>query len=189
MVNQSQDNIKNKKNNLSSLILAGVFAAVTAICAWLTIPLPFSLVPINLALLGVHLSGALLGWRYGLYSQLIYILLGAIGVPVFSGFSGGFGIITGATGGYIIGYAVCALVVGIFAGKSTSTPRLVAGMVIGVALCYTLGTIWYVHLTQVGAWAALISCVLPFLPGDAIKILLALVLTKRLKPILQKNIS
>ncbi len=100
-----------RKTNM--LLLSGLFSALTAICSWINIPLFFTPVPINLALIGPYMSGLMLGPRYGLLSQLIYILLGAIGVPVFAGFSGGIGVLAGPTGGFIAGYAVCAFICGL----------------------------------------------------------------------------
>lgn len=231
----------NNKQNASSrtrlLILSGVFAAVTAVCSWISIPLPFTPVPINLALLGVYLSGGLLGGHYGFYSQLIYVLLGAIGVPVFAGFSGGFGIISGPTGGYIIGYVFAAIVVGLVvsggdraaAGRAGQTGTAAAGhadaadhtgatkaanaadhtgasrhtdrlsganrgllrtaiaCILGMLVCYAFGTVWYVLLTGTGMWTALALCVFPFLPGDAIKIVLAVILIRRLKTVVWRQ--
>ena len=184
MVKQTENN-KKPAGRLYSLILAGIFTAVTAICSWINIPLPFTAVPINLALLGVHLSGSLLGPRYGFYSQLIYILLGAIGVPVFAGFSGGFGIIAGPTGGFIVGYAICALIVGALTKKSAAVSRLALSMILGVIVCYGFGLIWFLILTGTSLWAGLIACVFPFLPGDGIKSFLAVLLTRRLKPVIR----
>ncbi|MEG2144157.1 MAG: biotin transporter BioY, partial [Oscillospiraceae bacterium] len=84
------------------LILCALFAALTGVCSQILIPLP--MIPINLALFSVHVAGVLLGAKYGSLSMLVYVLLGALGAPVFAGFKGGFGILFGKTGGYIIGY-------------------------------------------------------------------------------------
>ena len=86
------------------LVLTGIFAAIVTICSWITVPLPFTQVPINLAVLGVLLAGGCLGSKYGSLSILIYILLGAVGIPVFAGFGSGLGTLAGPTGGYIVGY-------------------------------------------------------------------------------------
>lgn len=182
--------VEKRKKEVSSLplngfILSGIFAAVTAICSWINIPLPFTIVPINLALLGVHLSGSLLGCRYGLYAQLIYMLLGAIGVPVFAGFTGGFAVIAGPTGGFILGYILCAAVVGYIGERTTSAIHLVFAMLLGLFLCYGFGLIWFMIVNHASLWTGLISCVIPFLPGDAIKISAAVILTTRLRPIIK----
>ena len=99
------------KTNL--LLLSGLFSALTGICSWINIPLFFTPVPINLALIGPYMAGSLLGPRYGLLSQIIYIMTGALGIPVFAGFSGGLSVLAGPTGGFIIGYAVCAFICGL----------------------------------------------------------------------------
>src|ERR687889_115461 len=98
-------------------------AAVTAVTAQITIPLPFSPVPFTLQVLAVILSGLLLGPRYGALSQAIYVLIGAIGVPVFAGFSGGLGIVLGPTGGYLLSYPAAAAVAGLSTRAATSTSR------------------------------------------------------------------
>ena len=92
----------------TALVLCGIFAALMAICSFITIPLGFTPVPINLATLGVFLTGGILGKKYGSISLIVYILLGAVGVPVFAGFKGGLGVLAGPTGGYIIGYLAAA---------------------------------------------------------------------------------
>lgn len=179
-------NCSNRKNsNLYKLILAGVFAAVAAVCSWITIPLPFTQVPINLAILGVLLAGGLLGSKYGALSLTIYILLGAVGVPVFAGFGAGLGTLVGPTGGYIVGYILCSTIAGIGSSaisKAAKHPtlRLAFFMALGVLACYTFGTIWYVILMKTPLWVGLVSCVFPFIPFDAIKIAGALFLVKRL---------
>ena len=152
------------------IAVCAMFAALTAICSQIAIPIPP--IPINLALFAVHLSGALLGAKFGLFSQLAFVLLGAFGLPVFQGFSGGMGIITGPTGGYIVGYLVAAFLVGLICERwGRSFRKLCIAMVIGVAACYAFGTVWFMMLTGKGLVAALGMCVLPFLPGDALKIL------------------
>lgn len=103
-------------NNTSTtfmLTLTALFAAVLAVASWISVPLPFTPVPVNLATLAVTLAGALLGCKYGTLSVLVYILLGAVGVPVFAGFTGGLGHLAGPTGGYIIGYLSSAFICGI----------------------------------------------------------------------------
>jgi biotin transport system substrate-specific component len=166
------------------MTLCALFAALTAVCSWLAIPI--GPVPINLALLPVLLAGGLLGWKYGAISQLVYVLVGAAGAPVFSGFRGGVGVLVGPTGGYIIGYVVCALLVGLAADKfRRRVPALIAGMILGVLALYLLGTAQYLFVVEnKNVLAALGACVFPFLPGDAAKIAVALLLTNRLHPVL-----
>lgn len=168
-----------------NLILFGIFAALTAVCSMVSIPLPFTPVPINLATLSVFLAGGLLGSKGGAMSQTVYVLLGAIGLPVFHNFSGGIGVIAGPTGGYIIGYIVAAFVIGLLIEKiGYSYTKAPLAMATGLFFCYLLGTLWFMGLTKMGLVEALMLCVVPFLIGDAIKIVAAVLLVTKLKPIL-----
>lgn len=191
MKTTTKNYLNTKNSNLYKLVLAGVFAAVAAVCSWISIPLPFTQVPINLAILGVLLAGGLLGSKYGTLSLIIYILLGAVGVPVFAGFGAGLGTLVGPTGGYIVGYVLCAAVAGLGASSSAASKiskhpslRLAAFMALGVATCYTFGTIWYVLLMKTSLWVGLISCVFPFIPFDAFKIAVAVLLVTRLRKVI-----
>lgn len=163
------------------LVLCAMFAALTGVLSQISIPLPFTPVPINLATLSACLAGGLLGAKYGFISQVVYILLGAVGIPVFSGFSSGVGILVGPTGGYIIGYALQAFIIGsIVKNKKNNIPVLVGSMILGIMGCYLLGTIWFMSITKTGLIEALMLCVVPFLIGDAIKIATGSVLVKKL---------
>lgn len=165
------------------LVYIGLSAALISICAWITVPLT---VPITLQTLGICLVAGLFGAKRGTLSAAVYILLGAIGVPVFSGFKGGIGTLFGATGGYIIGFIFTALIVGIVSDKTNKLWQLLLAMLGGVLVCYAFGTAWFAFvyardnspqsLATILGW-----CVLPFLLPDIIKITLAAVLTKKLK--------
>lgn len=162
------------------LTTSAMFVALTAICSQIQIPLP--MVPINLALFAIYLTGAILGPKYGTLSILAYVLLGGIGAPVFAGFSGGFGRITGPTGGYIVGYVLATLIVGFITTKfGYSWWKLVIAMVVGLTACYIVGTAWFMYITGNSLAASMTYCVIPFLPGDVVKIILATVLTIRLR--------
>ncbi|WP_455715863.1 biotin transporter BioY [Anaerosporobacter sp.] len=162
------------------LTTSALFVALTAICSQIQIPLP--MVPINLALFAVYLTGTLLGPQYGSLSILAYIILGGIGIPIFAGFRSGFGTITGPTGGYIVGYIFTAFIVGLITKEFGYTwLKLVIAMVLGLAVCYILGTIWFMYVTSNSLASAMTYCVIPFLPGDVVKIILATLLTIRLK--------
>ncbi|MDD2955314.1 MAG: biotin transporter BioY [Oscillospiraceae bacterium] len=168
------------RQNTKALTLCALFAALTAVCSQFQIAIPF--VPINLALLSVHLAGALLGPKYGPVSMAVYALMGLIGVPVFAGFGSGPGVLFGKTGGYIVGYILCALTVGLLTrlwGDRFSL--LCAAMALGVLLCYLFGTLWFMAVAGLDLFTSLGYCVFPFLPGDAVKILLASLLAKRLR--------
>lgn len=177
--------------------LCGLFAALTAICSWISIPLGFTPIPMNLATLAVFLAGGLLGPKYGPVSITVYALAGAVGIPVFAGFRGGFSVLAGPTGGYIIGYIAAAFVVGLFcshafnrrqpcqterhrAERGLMIMRVVIALVLGLAACYALGTLWFMISTNTNVGAALVACVIPFLPGDAIKITAATILLPKL---------
>jgi biotin transport system substrate-specific component len=169
-----------KRLTLKGMILAAFFAALTGIMTQLQIPLPY--VPINLALFSVYLAGALLGPKYGTLSLAAYILMGAVGAPVFSGFSGGVQKLAGPTGGYIVGYVACAFVVGALSRRrGFGFFRLALSMLAGLLVCYALGTAWFMAFTGNGLWVSLGYCVFPFLPGDAVKIVLAALAAGRLR--------
>ncbi|MBC8528375.1 biotin transporter BioY [Christensenellaceae bacterium NSJ-44] len=168
-----------KKLSTRTLILCAIFAALTAVFSQIAIPLP--MVPINLAMLAVFIAGGVLGPWVGALSQVVYVLLGAIGLPVFSQFTGGLGIIVGPTGGYIAGYVVAALITGLTVQKWCSPLPLALGMVAGLAACYALGTAWFMVVTGSALGAALMTCVVPFLIGDAVKIAVAAMLSPRLR--------
>ena len=113
--------------------------------------------------------------------------MGLAGLPVFANFSGGFARVLGPTGGYIWGYVVAALFIGLIISKAGRRFWVYpAAMVTGLAGCYALGTAWYMIYAQIDLWAALALCVVPFLVGDAIKIVLASVLAYRLRPMLNR---
>ena len=162
------------------LVAAALFTALTAVCSQLQIPLP--MIPINLALFAVYLSGAILGAKWGALSMIAYALLGAIGVPVFVGFGSGPATLFGRTGGYILGYIFAAGIVGLLSRRWGMTfGRLCAAMLLGMLTCYLFGTIWFMSLTGMSLVTSLSYCVFPFLPGDAVKIALAALMAVRLR--------
>lgn len=200
-----QTNTLTVKSKSYYMILSGLFAALTAVCTMISIPLPFTPVPVNLATLSMFLAGGLLGAKYGALSQTIYTLIGAIGLPVFSNFTGGIGKLVGPTGGYIIGYIAGAFVVGIVTQRSmqyfakkdtlnrTAKPQgkinaaviqillLAFSMLIGMIVCYALGTAWFVFSTNTNIASALVLCVYPFIVGDVLKITAATMLCAKLR--------
>ena len=125
-----------------TLTMCAIFTALVAVCSQITIPLP--LIPINLALFAVYLAGALLGpWR-GALSLLVYLLLAAVGVPVMAGFRGGLGNLVGNTGGYVVGYIFAAFFTGLLVEKwGARFWQMCVAMVLGCAVCYFFGTLWY----------------------------------------------
>ena len=159
-------------------------AALMAVCSWISIP---AAVPFTMQTFAVFLTAGLLGGRRGTIAVVVYLLLGAVGLPVFSGFSGGLGYMMGPTGGYIIGFLFSALVM--WAAEKLlgrSTPVLVGSMVAGLLVCYAFGTAWFMVVYSkgngpIGLGAALSMCVIPYIIPDALKISLAALLTRRLK--------
>lgn len=169
-----------RKNSTAVLVLSALMCALVAVLSQLQIPLPP--VPLSLALLGVHLCGVLLPGRWGAAAVGAYVLLGALGVPVYAGFSGGPSVLLGPTGGFLFGYALCAALEGALIRRLGFSRRtLAAAMLSGTAVCYALGAMWFAAVTGSGAAQSLAACVLPFLPGDAVKIALAVTLALRLQ--------
>lgn len=172
-----------KNTNTRMLVFCALFAALTAVCAQLAIPV--GPVPISLATFAVMMCGLLLGWKYGLISIAVYILLGIVGVPVFANFKAGAALM-GPTGGYIIGYLPYAALAGL-AVPALQRPFWGRCMllVLGTIACYFLGTAWFIHATGRSLAESMGLCVLPFLPGDAAKILLSAALAPRLRKALK----
>ena len=171
------------------MVYIAVFAVLIAICSWISIP---TTVPFTLQTFAVFLAVGVLGGKRGSLSVLIYILLGAVGIPVFAGFSGGFGILLGQTGGYIVGFLFSALLMWLMEallGKKTWVLGL--SMVLGLIVCYAIGTVWFMVVARnsgaVGLATVLGWCVIPFIIPDLIKIVLALALSKRLGKALKLN--
>lgn len=172
------------------MILTAMFAAIIAAASWIYIPLPFTPIPINLATLAVTLTGALLGWRYGSVSVLIYLLLGAIGIPVFAGFTGGLGHIAGPTGGYIVGYVtsafICGLVIELLGKDEIRWWVTALAAFLGTLSCYILGTVWFMILTHNTLAASMTLCVIPFLPGEVFKLIAAVIMVPLLSSALDR---
>lgn len=154
-------------------------AAALTLCAWIAIPTP---VPFTMQTMAVFTVAALLGPRLGCACVGVYLLLGAVGAPVFSGFRGGVQVLLGATGGYLIGFLLCAFVTGWTAQRSSSVYALAAGMAAGMFLCYAFGTAWYALVyANGGVKAIVLTCVVPFLLPDGLKLFLSLLLVRRIQ--------
>ena len=177
-----------KTTSTKKLTLCAVFAALTAVCSQIQIPL--AVIPINLALFAVHLCAALREKRYAALSMAVYLLMGLVGLPVFVGFQGGAGVLFGRTGGYIIGYVASAYVTALLLEK-VGRAWWQAGlfMALGVLACYALGTVWYMALTRSPLWLSLTYCVFPFAPGDLVKTALAVLLAGRLEKPMRRVLS
>ena len=154
-------------------LLALTFSLVTALSAQIAVPLPFSPVPLTGQTFGVLLTGALLGPRLGALAMLLYLIEGACGLPFFAGGAFGLARFAGPTGGYLVAYPLAAALVGWLAtrGWDRRPLTMLAAMLLGSLVIFALGAAWLAHF--VGASHALTLGVLPFLPGDAVKALLA----------------
>lgn len=163
-----------KRTTTRNLTLIAMMAAVTCVLGPLSIPLPFSPVPISFTNLAIYFSVMLLGWKRGTVSYLIYLLIGLVGVPVFSGFTSGPGKLLGPTGGYLIGFILMALISGWFIEHfDGKLPLYFVGMVLGTIATYALGTVWLAYVAHLDLKAAFVAGVLLYIPGDVIKMVIA----------------
>ena len=173
------------------LAYIALFAVLMAVCAWITIPLPKPLVQFTMQTFAMFMALLVLGGRRGLYAMVVYLLLGAVGMPVFSGFRGGMGVLLDTTGGYIIGFVAAALVYWLVTARlGESLPVSAAACVLGLAVCYAFGTAWFLvvyarNVGPVGLTTALGWCVFPYIVPDLVKLALAAVLSRRVKKFLK----
>ncbi len=160
-----------------------MFIALISVCAWISIP---TAIPFTLQTFGIFLSVGLLGVKRGILCIALYLLLGAIGIPVYSGFSSGLGTLLGTTGGYLVGFFFSALCSGLLIEKfGHSLISLIFAFACGSLCCYILGTIWYLFIYtnqfgSIGIWSVIVSCILPFIIPDIIKFTMAAIAVKRL---------
>ncbi len=160
--------------NVRKMALCALFAALTAVCAWLSIPVLD--IAFTMQTFAIFLTLGLLGGKWGTVSIAIYLLLGAVGLPVFTGFQGGLGILVGVTGGYIWGFLLSGLAYWALEGLGRF-PAMAAGL----AVCYVCGSGWVLLYAGGGLWALLIRCVVPYLIPDILKLTLAHSLSVRLR--------
>ena len=160
------------KSSVFPMILTSLCAAIIAVLAQILIPLP--LIPITGQTLAIGLVVTILGLKHGTYAVLLYILLGAIGLPVFQSFTGGLGILFGPTGGYIIGFIPTALVIGFYLKKTRLTfPHALVANILGMLVTLAVGAVWLKYLAELSWTGALLSGVIPFLIVGVIKAILA----------------
>jgi len=167
----------------SDLVYIALFAVLIAVCSWIAVP---AAVPFTLQTFAVFLAEGLLGGKRGTLAVLVYVLLGAVGIPVFAGFGAGIGVLLGPTGGYLLGFLLSALIYWLVtAGLGTRLPVRIGAMALGLMVCYTFGTAWFmvVYVRTSGPISfvtALSWCVFPFLLPDCVKLALAVTLSGRL---------
>lgn len=167
---------KTKKLTSADIACIGLAAAMITVCSQIAIP---AAIPFTLQTFAVCTAAGLFGAKRGTLSVLVYILLGAVGVPVFTGFRGGISALLGTTGGYIIGFIFTALIIGTVSDKFSRKPLpLAISMAVGLAVCYAFGTIWFMAMYAkntgtIGIGAVLSMCVIPFIIPDIVKIVCA----------------
>lgn len=189
MKNTEESTLK-QGNTTRELCYMALFSAMIAICAWISIP---SAVPFTLQTFAVFFALILLGGKLGTGAVVVYLSLGAVGVPVFAGFSGGVGALLGMTGGYLLGFLLMTCFYwGVEKFIQKSKLLQILCLLVGLALTYTFGTLWFVqvYITNVGEmgfFSALGMCVIPYVIPDLTKMALAFALAQRIKPILSRR--
>ena len=173
--------VTKQMNKTHDMVYIGIFAVLIAICSWISIP---AAVPFTLQTMGVFLSVGILGGKRGTLAVLVYLLLGAVGIPVF--------VFLQSSGGYLAGFLLSALLMwGMEKLLGRSTVILGISMVLGLLVCYAAGTIWFMavytaNTGAIGVGTVLAWCVIPFILPDLVKIAVALVLTKRLAGVVRR---
>ena len=176
-------NLKTKRFNIKirDICFISVFAAIIAVCAQISIPMPAG-IPFTFQTFAVPLAGIILGAKRGMLSSTVYVLIGLIGLPVFSGFKGGIGVLFSSTGGFILSFPLMALCVGIFSEISSSKKiknkffkiiLIIIGLISGAGINYLFGILMFSILTSGSLQSAFTACVMPFIPVDIIKFILA----------------
>ena len=184
-----------KSQKTIKMVQTALFSGILCALSPFTVPVPVSPVPLSLATFVIYLAAVLLGAKQGALCVLVYLLLGMVGLPVFSGFSGGIGVLLGPTGGYLMGYVPCVWIVGALTGgrsawKFFGGHRFIKNMfvmMLGTLTCYVLGTVWFLFVME-GSYSflqAIVVCVVPYLFFDFIKILAAAAVAEPVKRILR----
>ncbi|HZJ85873.1 MAG TPA: biotin transporter BioY [Erysipelotrichaceae bacterium] len=169
LVNKSTSTRQSKVYRMAGI---GIMAALMSILGPLSIPI--GPVPISLTIFAIYITLYAIGRRDGTLSFLVYMLLGFVGLPVFSGFTSGPGKLVGPTGGYLVGFLFITLISGYFVDRFVDKWYLcVLGMIIGTAICYAFGTMWLAYQANMTGKAALLAGVIPFIPGDLLKIFIS----------------
>ena len=170
----------NKKIKAVDIVSVAMMTALIVICSWISIPV--GNIPVTLQTFAVCAAVGIFGMKKGTLSVAVYLLLGIVGLPVFAFFKGGIGTLFGATGGYTLGFVLCAIISGLIINKSRKIPVMISGFAIGLVACYVTGTLWFlfVYMKDTGTRGlitAITTCVLPFVIPDIIKIVLAAVVS------------
>ena len=177
-----------KKFTVKTIVLCAMFAALCCATAPISITLPGG-VPISLQTAALFLAALLLGPLYGFVAVLVYVLLGAVGLPVFAGFSGGIGSLVGMSGGFIMSWPFAALLAGFIYFKFGRNKKgvvkyaeMIVAMLLGSVVIYVVGLTQFIFLTKMSIQASLLACMVPFIPGDLLKMVLVAIIV----PVLEK---
>ena len=174
---------RKSRKRITDTALMGLCLAVIIVSSWISIPI--GPVPFTLQTMGICLVAGILGPVKGSLTVLIYTFLGLVGLPVFSNFKGGAAALLGPTGGYILGFILTALITGYVSGKTDKLVFLLISMFLGVTACYITGTVWFYYVynknSSIGFGQIISMCVLPFIIPDLVKIILASLITVRMK--------
>jgi len=171
-----------KKIKIRDVVLCALFAALSAVLSQVSIPI--GPVPINFVHFGVFTAAGLLGAKRGALSQIIFVLIGLAGAPVFSNFLGGIGVLAGPTGGFILSYILCAFIAGIIIDRfGISVKTLTIAFFTGWVITYLFGIPWFMYVTGMNLQSTA-AFMLQFLPGDVIKTILSIIVIRRLKNII-----
>lgn len=180
--------VKTGHEKIVEIVKIALMAAIISVLGPLSVPLPFTPVPVSFTIMAVYLTSYLLGAKTGMLSVIIYILIGLAGAPVFSGFTGGAAKLIGPTGGYIIGFIFIALIGGLFVDKFKGNFWLsLLGMALGTAVCYLFGSLWLAYQAGMNLKQALLAGVVPYVALDCAKMILAVILGRQVKPLINKQ--
>lgn len=167
-----------KTLNYKNISLCALFAALISICAVISVP---AIIPFTLQTLAITMCVYLLGTKNALITILVYILIGSVGLPVFSGFQSGVGVLFGATGGFIIGFIPMTFFLGITFKNAKSLVRTIIGCSVALLSLYLTGTVWLAIFTSMSVSKIILICIVPFILPDVLKIIAAIFIGKRIK--------
>ena len=172
---------------VKQISLVGLMTAIICILAPFALPIPVSPVQSSLGTLAIYFVLTVLGLKLGATSVIVYILLGLVGLPVFAGFTGGAGKLLGPSGGFILGYIFMALICGFFIDRWGNNIFLsFLGFLLGTAVLYLFGSFWLIYQTSVTLSQAILAYVIPYIPGDLIKLILAMILGRQVRNRLER---
>jgi len=176
--------MKQEKNKIlvSDMTIIAICTALLCVIAPFSVPLPMMPVPLSLATAAIYLFSYILDMKKAVATCALYIMIGVVGLPVFSGFKGGIAVILGPTGGYIIGYIFLTLIISfIIKNSKDNMVMYVLGMLVGTIVLYTFGTVWIIVSTHMQVSKAVMVCVVPFIVGDVLKMVSCVLVAKNIK--------